>query len=293
MILFVHNEITSKTANDFINQMQNEPLEVHIDSIGGDLFAGLKIYNALSSHPEDVQVVIDGLAGSVASVIALAGNKPVLISETGSIMIHNALIPNTSGNHNDLRKVANTLETYSNIVANIYAKKTNLSAEEALEMMNQESTFSAKQAIDFGFAQKQVEQLKAVAKINIIDMNLLETIKSKLKLEVEPTEPVAVEPTEPTEPTTEPTGEPFTPEQTEALNTMIAEAVAEALAGTPSAEEVGNTVATILNSIVSTGAPIQNAQPSIVEPEPTVQKTGLDAFFAKTKEIKANSNSKN
>lgn len=280
MILMIQGEIGQSTASDFIKSMQDEPLEVHIDSIGGDLFAGLKIYNALKNHAHEVEVVVDGLAGSVASVIALAGDKRT-ISSTGSFMIHNALAPQTSGNHNDLRKVANTLEQYSQIVAKVYADNTKLSFDEALQLMNEETTFKAEDAIELGFVNSIIEPLKAVAKINHIDMSLLENIKKGLKLEA----PVETPTIENEEATTEETATALSEEMKAEVVAIIEQMIAEALAG--NTEEVGATIATVLNSIVSEGkAPQGTGIPAVENKTP---EDGVSAFYKHMKEIKSKS----
>ena len=171
-------------------------------------------------------------------------------------MIHNALVPSASGNHNDLKKVANTLEQYSNIIAGVYAENTKLSHDEALELMNLEQTFTADEAVKLGFASSINEPLKAVAKINQIDMNLLETIKAKLSGDVD-LEEVANEEVTETTTTEEEVAGGLSEEQIEEVKVLVAEMIAEALAG--NTEEVGATIATVLNSITSKGTVEQGA----------------------------------
>jgi ATP-dependent protease ClpP protease subunit len=284
MILFLTGEVTKTSTKAFLNSIQDEELEVHIDSVGGDLFEGLKIYNALLNHPKEVSIIVDGLAGSVSSVIALASDNRS-IAKTGSFMIHHALVPEASGNHLELKKISNTLEQYSNIIAGVYAERTKLSHDEALELMNDEQTFTAEDSVKLGFSNEIIEPLKAVAKINKIDMNLLETIKAKLTNEAP--EIVAEEVTETTTEetpaeTTEAPAEGLTPEVEEQIRVIIAEMIAEALAG--NTEEVGATIATVLNSITSKGNVDSGA--GINETEAVAPVDGISAFYSKMKEIK-------
>ena len=272
-MILLHGEITQASTSKFLSQITDGPLNISVDSIGGDLFEGLKIYNAILNHPHETNIVVDGVAGSVASVIALAGDN-ISIAKTGSFMIHNALVPSVSGNHHDLVKIANTLEKYSSIIAGVYADRTKLSMAEALELMNMESTFTADEAVSLGFASKIIEPLKAVAKINIIDMNLLDSIKSKMKNEIPAPAPEALEETV--------ENALFSPEQLEEITTLVSAMIAEAMAGTPSTEEMGATIATVLNSITSKG--IVNQSEEMVTPEPP--KDGVSAFYAKMREIK-------
>ena len=270
-MILLHGEITKASTSKFLSQIPDGPLNISVDSIGGDLFEGLKIYNTILNHPHETNIVVDGVAGSVASVIALAGDN-ISIAKTGSFMIHNALVPSVSGNHHDLVKIANTLEKYSAIIAGEYADRTKLSIDEALELMNMESTFTAEEAVNLGFASKIIEPLKAVAKINIIDMSLLDSIKSKMKNEI----PVQAEEIVEVE------NALFSPEQIEEITTLVSAMIAEAMADSPSTEEVGATIATVLNSITSKG--IVNQSEEMITPEPP--KDGVSAFYAKMKEIK-------
>lgn len=283
MVIYIHGEITKNTESNVRESLamaNGEPIELHIDSIGGDLFAGLSIYNMLQSH--DVNVFVDGTAGSVASIIALSGSKPPQIASTGSITIHNAHTDNVGGNQHDLQKIANSLAKYSEIVAGVYQKKTKLDVEQIVDLMNNETTFNATDAIATGFASDVYNRINVFAKINSnnINMTLLEKIKNSLNGETVENELVE----ETTETTTEETGggEPFTPEQIEALRTLISELMAEQMTG--QTEEIGNTIATVLNQIVSDSVPPQNAQPNVATPNAT--KDGVTAFYSKMNEIK-------
>ena len=91
-----------------IKALKSKRLNVHISSPGGSVFDGIAIYNALTSHPSDVTVYVDGLAASIASIIALAGKK-VVMAENAMFMIHNPWTW-TAGNAEELRKQADTLD---------------------------------------------------------------------------------------------------------------------------------------------------------------------------------------
>jgi len=180
MVLYINGEITQELANSVRAQLEKTkgPVDLHIDSQGGDVFAGLSIYNMLQRR--EVTVYVDGLAGSIASVIALVGDERPQISETGTFAIHNALINQTQGNHHDLRQVASSLEKFSDIVASVYEKKTNLKLDEIKELMNAESIFTADEAVQLGFAKEIYTPLKAMAYFKNIDMNLLERIRANM-----------------------------------------------------------------------------------------------------------------
>ena len=293
MIIRIKGEITEATAQEVAEVVATgEPLEVHIDSKGGDLFAGLDIFNMLQEHEADVQIFIDGVAGSIASVIALGGTSKPFISSTGSIVIHNAHTDNIEGNHNDLRKVADSLEKYSEIVAKIYATKTRLSNAEALSLMNNETVMNSKDAIELGFAGKEFQEIKPLSKLKNINMKLIDKIKAALAGEEVVNEVTTTETVE-TVDNQEEVGAGFTPEQVAEITNIVQVVVAEALAGAPMEEsieeKIGNQVATILNSIVSDGKPPADAE--VQEVQPPVASEGMTSFHKKIEEIKENTKS--
>lgn len=138
-------------VNDAIgNTAVNEELEVEINSGGGSVFAGSEIYTALKSYSGNVTTKIVGLAGSAASVIAMAGNN-VLISPTGQIMIHNAS-GRFSGDYNDMDKGSEILKNINDAISNAYMLKTGMSKEALLDMMNKETWLTPQAALDNKFA---------------------------------------------------------------------------------------------------------------------------------------------
>lgn len=121
------------------------PIDVHIASDGGNVAAGIAIFNMLKSHNAEVTVYIDSWAASIASVIAFAGNK-IVMPENTFLMIHNP----TGGCFGDaeyLRSVADWLDKLRNMIAETYAgfAKT-ASVDEIKEMMDKETWFTAKEA---------------------------------------------------------------------------------------------------------------------------------------------------
>jgi len=277
MLLFIHGEITQEVANDVRQKLSttNEPIELHIDSPGGDVFAGLSIYNMLQSR--NVKVYVDGLAGSIASIIALVGDDRPQISETGTFAIHNALINATSGNHNELRKVANSLEKFSEIVADVYEKKTNLSRDEIKSLMDAESIFNAKESVELGFAKEIYQPLKAVAYFKTIDMNILERIRANMAT----TEASVTEAIEPSVQANAEEGDivaAFDETQVAEITAIVEEVFARLMAGTEEvvSAQVGEEVAQVLNAIISNGSAPRKTGIS----QPTKPINGLEAFYA-------------
>lgn len=123
-----------------------------INSPGGDVFAAAQIYNMLMDYQGDVHVIIDGLAASAASVIAMAGTT-VSMSPVAMMMIHN---PWTfaQGEAKDMAKVIEMLGEIKESIINAYGLRTGLSRTKISHLMDSESWFNAKKAVELGFADK-------------------------------------------------------------------------------------------------------------------------------------------
>lgn len=123
-----------------------------INSPGGDVFAAAQIYNMLMDYQGDVHVIIDGLAASAASVIAMAGTT-VSMSPVAMMMIHN---PWTfaQGEAKDMAEVIEMLGEIKESIINAYELRTGLSRTKISHLMDSESWFNAKKAVELGFADK-------------------------------------------------------------------------------------------------------------------------------------------
>lgn len=132
----------------------SEPVEVIINSGGGDVFTGSEIYSRLKDHKGQVIVKIVGVCASIASVIAMAGDT-VEMSPTGLFMIHNAMTW-TYGNTKEHRKQIEALEVINNSIALAYQNKTGLLMDTIRELMEEETWFSCDRALEYGFVDKQM-----------------------------------------------------------------------------------------------------------------------------------------
>lgn len=143
-------------ASDFARQLQEvqtPKLRVRINSIGGNVFAGLSIYNNLrawATRGGDVEVRIDGLAASIASVVAMAG-KTIVMPANAMMMVHRPWVA-MSGNSDDLRKTAETLDKLIDNFAAIYSARTGQSDQMVRDLMNNETWLDAQSAKGLGFA---------------------------------------------------------------------------------------------------------------------------------------------
>jgi ATP-dependent Clp protease protease subunit len=130
-------------------------IDARINSPGGDVWEGLAIYNQLVQHAAKVKVTIDGLAASIASVIAMAGDE-VRIAKNSQFMIHKpaGLLFGTS---DELRQWADVLDTIQESITGIYSDRTKQSAENLKEWIDAETWMTAEQAVERGFADSLVE----------------------------------------------------------------------------------------------------------------------------------------
>lgn len=139
-------------AEQFVKDLQalkGRPLNVRINSVGGQVFEGLAIFNALQRHDARVVTHVDGLAASIASVIALAGAE-VRMAENAFLMIHNAHAI-AFGNAGDMRQMADTLEKVTGSLVAIYAARTGKKPEEIQDLLDAETWFTAAEAKEAGF----------------------------------------------------------------------------------------------------------------------------------------------
>jgi ATP-dependent Clp protease protease subunit len=142
--------VTAKRVAAALRRMGKGPVNVNINSPGGDMFEGLAIYNLLREHQGEITVKVLSLAASAASVIAMAGDK-VQIARAGFFMIHNAWVI-ALGNRNDLREIATWLEPFDEAMADIYAVRTGMENKAVAKLMDSESWIGGSRAIEDGFA---------------------------------------------------------------------------------------------------------------------------------------------
>lgn len=138
-------------------------INLHIHSPGGDVFDGIAIYNLLKNHPAHKTVYIDGLAASMASVIAMAGNE-IIMPENAMMMIHKPW-GIQGGDAEDMRKYADLLDKVENTLIMAYMSKTGKSEQELAEMLSEETWLTGKECVEQCFADKLAEPLVAMASI--------------------------------------------------------------------------------------------------------------------------------
>lgn len=148
--------VTAKAINDEIEKANGKPLEIHINSYGGEVFEGFAIYNNLKRYTGKKTVVVDGIAASIASVIAMAGDE-IYMNKASMLMIHNASGV-AYGNAEEMKKVVSALEQINEVIRDVYKNRTNLDEEKLKEFMDNETYFTPQEAVQYGFADAMVDE---------------------------------------------------------------------------------------------------------------------------------------
>lgn len=153
-------------------------LNVYVNSPGGDVFAGQAIYSMLRRNKATINIHIDGLAASIASVIAMAGDK-IHMPNNSMMMIHNPW-SGCCGNAKDFRKMADDLEKIGLSIQETYlAKAANVKQEELVTLLDAETWLTAKECLDLGLCDV-VEEEKAIA-ASIKDFEILNKYRNTPK----------------------------------------------------------------------------------------------------------------
>lgn len=156
------DEVTPKDFKADLDALGDiSTLDVYINSPGGDVFAGQAIYSMLKRCKAQVNVYVDGLAASAASLVAMSGDK-IIMPENAMMMIHNAWTI-VQGNANDLRKQADAMDKVDASIKTAYlSKASDLTQDKLSEMMDAETWLSAQEAVDMGLAD-EIEDAKNYA----------------------------------------------------------------------------------------------------------------------------------
>ena len=163
--------------NALMTKPQGEKLTVLINSGGGSVMAGQEIYSMLHGR-DDVEIKVQSLAGSAASVIAMANHCE--ISPVAMIMIHNVSMSGASGDYHDMQKNAEILRQMNAALASAYVTKTGRSNDEILRLMDRETWLTANQALEMGFVDGIIKDEKPVFANNVSSMRLTDEIRNRV-----------------------------------------------------------------------------------------------------------------
>ena len=151
-------------AKQFVEELaalEVAQIDLHINSPGGSVFDGQAIFNAIDRHPANVTSYIDGVAASIASVVALAGDR-VVMARNALFMIHDPFAL-TVGTAADMRKMADVLDQVAQTILGVYVAKTGADEEEIASAMAAETWYSADEALATGFVDEVAEPLRLAA----------------------------------------------------------------------------------------------------------------------------------
>lgn len=162
-------DVNAKSFIDELKEVKGKDLNVHINSLGGSVFDGLAIYNALKSHKGKVTTIVEGIAASIASVIAMAGDT-IEMSKNSLFMIHNPFTM-AGGDADELRKTANVLDKIRDEIASIYSSKTSEDHNTLIGLMSAETWFNAEETLEIGFANAIGDSVEIVNNYDISKFN--------------------------------------------------------------------------------------------------------------------------
>ena len=160
-------EDTDTSASQFRDLLKQvgdvKTINLHINSPGGDVFEGVSIYNMLKQSKANIHVFVDGLAASIASVIAMAGDT-ITMPENSMLMIHNPWTI-AQGNSKELRKVADDMDKMGESIKTSYLSKSNnkLDVDTLTKLMDDETWLTAKESVEYGLADEVLEPVKMAA----------------------------------------------------------------------------------------------------------------------------------
>jgi ATP-dependent protease ClpP protease subunit len=161
--LFLYDEIGGwgTLAEDFIAELKAitaPKLRVRVSSPGGSVFEGVALANALRSHPAEVTIQVDGIAASIASVIAMAGDR-VVMQPQAMLMVHDAS-GLCMGNAHDMADMAALLDKISDNIADAYSEKAGGTRDEWRQVMKAETWYTAEEAVEAGLADEMLSGRK-------------------------------------------------------------------------------------------------------------------------------------
>jgi ATP-dependent protease ClpP protease subunit len=169
-VVYIYDEIggglfeEGVTAKAFVSELgaiSAPRIALHVNSPGGSVFQGQAIFNAIAGHPATVTTYIDGVAASIASVVALAGER-VVMARNALFMIHDPFLA-TIGTAAELRKAAELLDQVAATIRATYVAKTGQDEQLIAQAMAEETWFGAEEAAAWGFADEVADPLAVAA----------------------------------------------------------------------------------------------------------------------------------
>ena len=218
---WLESDVSSYTLAKEIEGLDVDVINVYINSYGGEVAEGLAIYNQLRRHKAKVKTYCDGFACSAASVVFMAGDERIM-SNASLLMIHNAWCY-AVGNHNQLRKSADDMETITQASINAYMNHISITEEKLKELMDAETWITPADALEMGFATSIIDggagkNASQSVKKQLLALIIQRQTESRIRQQEPPKEPAQKQEPEP------PPQEPDKPEmpQENKLSKMLA-----------------------------------------------------------------------
>lgn len=170
--------ITMDKIKEAFKESKNDNIEIHINSRGGEVYTSVAIGNFIKDSGKNVTAVIDAIAASGASIIAMAANK-IKMYPNSMMMIHRASV-SCYGNADDLREFADNLEKFDETVQASYLDHFKGTKEELKDLIWNETYMTADECLTLGFCEEVIDQLKEESTVENkanIKVNLLEKYK--------------------------------------------------------------------------------------------------------------------
>ncbi|WP_442958761.1 MULTISPECIES: ClpP-like prohead protease/major capsid protein fusion protein [unclassified Providencia] len=183
--IYIYDEIgmwgisARRFTEDLISLGNINHINLHIHSPGGEVFEGIAIYNQLKNHNATITVHIDGLAASMASVIAMVGDE--IIMPTNAMMMIHKPWGVSWGDANDMRDYADLLDKVENVLIPAYMEKTGKTKEEIEAMLGEETWLTAEECVEHGFANTVIEPVKAMASLSSKRIEEFKSMPNSLK----------------------------------------------------------------------------------------------------------------
>lgn len=151
----------AKSFAKLLDRLSPKPLDIRIDSAGGDVYEGFAIASAIQRYEGETHVYIDGMAASAASYIALMGDS-ITMNDYAMFMIHNAWTM-AVGNRDELREVADRLESIDGTIAGIISARTGMELDAVKGAMSAETWYGASDALAAGMCDEVIETEQRIA----------------------------------------------------------------------------------------------------------------------------------
>ena len=159
---WVDPSLTAKQMCQAIAAIDTDEIVLHLNSPGGSVSDGIAIYNALLTHPAKVTSIVEGWTGSIATVIALAGDDVQMFDNT-MFMIHNPWSI-CVGNASEMRDFADYLDRVGALMSAVYMSRCSKTPDELQAALDAETYLTAGEAAEWGFVDQVVEGVRAAAK---------------------------------------------------------------------------------------------------------------------------------